>query len=165
MPEGVLMQFNREDVKRWRRAVHKELRWCKLPSDDAVYRAAMVASGIYCFGTNLDVLVEVTGQDRKFVRDTLKHFRSRRVLVGQTLRIDWNDPKSGAFALLLDAMVGAGEIDRPPDPKRSAAQRARKSSGERKPYRKRTPQPQGVFTPKVTKADPLYGLNEWRQAK
>lgn len=152
--------FERESVKRWRRVVHKELRWLKLPSEDVVYRAAMVCAAIFCFGTNVDVLIEITGQDKARVRSVLKRLRKMRVLSGQTLRASgkWEGDQ-GAFGLMLDAMVAAGELYRPVNEKRSAAQKARKVSGPRKPRTKR--EPQVVFQPKVTNANPLYGLAEW----
>lgn len=153
-------------MKRWRRTVHKELRRAGLPDDGSeTYAAAIIAAAVYGFGTNLDVLAELTGRERTLIRTVLKRFRATRVLVGQTLRVGWDDPKGGAFALILDAMVGGGDIDRPPDETRSAAQKARKSSGQRKPYKPRSPQPQGVYSPKVRNTDPFYGLKEWREGK
>ena len=155
--------FERDSVKRWRRAVHKELRWLKLPSEDSVYRAAMVCAGIFCFGTDVAVLAEVSGQEPRIVRSVLKQLRRNRALTGRTLRANggW-DGKHGALGMMLDAMVAAGDLYRPPDEKRSAAAKARKMSTERKarkPHQR--VEPGTVFRPKVSKSDPLYGLAEW----
>lgn len=158
--------FARESVKEWRRAVHKELRWLKTPSDDPMYRAAMVCAGVYCFGTDVAVLVEVTGQEKPLVRSVLKRMRKMRVLTGQTLRASggWEGTE-GAFGMMLDAMVAAGELTRPPDPKRSAAQKARTRATASKPRAPRAPKPSGMFMPKVQKSNPLYGLPEWEAKK
>ena len=158
-----MQRFERDSVKRWRRAVHKELRWLNLPSEDDVYRAAMICAAIYCFGTDVSVLIEISGQDEARVRAVLKRLRKTGVLSGQRLRASdgWSG-KHGTFGLLLDAMVAAGELYRPPDKKRSAAAKARprtKSSSPRRPPTKI--EPGSVFSPKVSKSNPFYGLAEW----
>jgi hypothetical protein len=157
--------FNRADVKRWRRVVHKELRWLRCASEDPVYRAAMVLAAVYCFGTDVGVIAEASGQPEAFVRQVLKASRKERVIAGQTIRAAWNG-KHGVVALMLDAMVATGDLYRPPDPKRSAAAKARKQSARpQKPRAPRTKMAAGaVFTPKVTKSDPLYNLAERRKA-
>ena len=158
-------RFDRASVKRWRRAVHKELRWLKLPSEDAVYRAAMVCAAIFCFGTDVAVLAEVSGQDPDVVRSALKQLRRNRALTGRMLRASagW-DGTFGAFGMMLDAMVAAGDLYRAPDEKRSAAAKARAKPTERKARQPRPRvDPGTVFRPKVSKSNPLYGLAEWEK--
>jgi hypothetical protein len=152
--------FDKADVKRWRRTVHKELRRIRLPPDDAAYPAAMICAAIYCFGTDVAVLAEVSGQPEAAVKPTLKRLRQQRALSGQTLRVAWNDEKTGGFALLLDAMVAAGDLIRPVDEKRSAAHKG-KHSGPRKPRQPgQASEPGAPFRPKVTNSNPLYYLDE-----
>jgi len=156
-------QFDRESVKKWRRAVHKELRWLGAPSEDLVYRAAMVCATVFCFGTDADILAELSGQDEKLFRTVLKRLRKMRVLVGQTLRAsDGWQGKYGNFGLMLDAMVAAGDLYRPPDEKRSAAQKARRNPESRKPRSPRQAVTPGT-RPKVVNSNPLYGLAEWEK--
>lgn len=160
---GDTVVFEKDSVKQWRRAVHKELRWLKLPSEDPVYRSAMVCAAVYCFGTNVAVLAEVSGQETPFVRATLKRLRKTRILTGRTLRAceGW-EGKHGIFAMMLDAMVAAGELYRPVDETRSQAQKARTTSRPRQPRQKRdVVDAPNVFKPTVTKANPKYGLAAW----
>jgi hypothetical protein len=156
--------FDKADVKRWRRVIHKELRRMRLPSDDPTYPAAMVLAAIYCFGTDVSVLAEVTGVNEQRVRQTLKALRKRGIVVGQRLRTAMTDEKTGGFAWILDAMVASGDLYRPPDPKRSAAMKGRKRGPNKQPRRPRTKiMPGAIFTPKVVKSNPLYGLAEWEK--
>ena len=154
--------FERTDVKRWRRTIHKELRPLREPSDSPTYRAAMVLAAIYGFGTDITVLAEVSGQALEFVRGVLKRARKTRMLKGQTLHVGWNE-QHGLFALMVDAMVAEGTCSRPPDPKRSAAQKARQHGRGRGTSKRRqvVSTAGAVFTPKITRSNPLYGLTEW----
>jgi hypothetical protein len=157
--------FTKDQVKRWRRAVHKEFRWWRLPSEDPAYRAGMVLAAVYGFGTDVAIIAEVSGQTVDFIRAVLKRARATRLLTGQTLRVGWNT-KEGAFALLLDAMVAEGSLSRPPDEKRSAAAKARPRGPDKKPRARRLHIPNGaMFSPKVTNSDPFYGLSEWEKKK
>jgi len=127
----------------------------------------MVCATIYCFGTDVSVLVELSGQSAAVVRAVLTRLRKTRVLTGQTLKAgDGWKGKHGAFGLMLDAMVAAGELYRPADPKRSAAIRRRVMPTRRAPYKTRTVvAPGAVYTPKVAKSNPMYGLAEWDKKK
>jgi uncharacterized protein with NAD-binding domain and iron-sulfur cluster len=110
------------------------------------------------------VICEVVGQPEAFVKPTLKRLRQQRALSGQTLRVAWTDKKTGGFAWILDAMVAHGDLARPVDPKRSQALKGRKRGPDKQPRRPRTKVVSGaVFTPKVVKSDPIYGLSEWEK--
>lgn len=153
--------FSKPQIKQWRRAIHKEFRWLRMPSEDPTYRAGMVLAAVYGFGTDVGILATLSGQTDAFVRTVLKRARATRMLTGQTLRVAWNS-KDGLVALMLDSMVAEGSCSRPPDPRRSAAARKRKRGPDTKPRAPRTKAiPGAVFTPKVTNSDPLYGLSEW----
>ncbi len=154
--------FEKADIKHWRKTVHKELRRASLDEarEPVVYRTAMIAATVYCFGTDPAILRELTSYDLAFVRDTLKRLRAAKILVGQKLRVRWNDDgAAGRVALMLDAMTAAGDLVRPVDERRSRAQKGktRQSGGTRR----RGPVARGVFTPAVAKCDPYYGLPEW----
>ena len=152
--------FQRDDVKRWRRVVHKELRRMRVFPEEASYPAAMVTAAIYCFGTDVEVLAETSGHPADYVTRVLKRLRQHRVLTGQRLRVAWEDEKTGGFAWGLDAMVACGDLVRPVDPKRSAAHKGR-HAGPRKPRTVRAkPEPQTPFRPAITKSNPLYYLDE-----
>ena len=157
--------FEKADVKRWRRTIHKELRRVRLsPSDGPSYQVAMVLAAVYGFGTNAALLSELTGQSVEYVKTTLKRLRQQRILSGQTLRARWEDKKHGGFAWIIDAMVGAGDLARFVDPKRSAAHKGR-HSGPRTPRRPRVTIAKGaIFSPKMVKSNPLYGLVEWESS-
>ena len=150
------MLFERADVKRWRRIVHKELKRARMPSNDPTYPAAMVCAAVYCFGTNRAVLLEVSGVEEAIVTATLKRLRKERVLSGQTLHAGWNDKKHGWMAWFLDAVVGSGDLVRPVDPQRSAAHKG-KHGGPRKP-RRVVPPPNEPQAPKMINSDPKYWL-------
>lgn len=154
--------FTKPQIKSWRRAIHKEFRWWRTPSEAPEYRAGMVLAAVYGFGTDVAIIAEVTGQTEAFVRAVLKRARKARILTGQTLRVAWNS-KNGAFALALDAIVAGCEgIARAPDPKRSAALKGRTRGPDKKPRARRVkPTTGAVFSPKITNSDPLYGLTEW----
>jgi hypothetical protein len=155
--------FDKARIKQWRRDISKEMHKIGLPSDTPEFDTGRVLAAVYGFGTDVDVLVEVTGYSAKYVRDVLKRCRKARIIVGQRLRVAWNEH---GISLGLDAMVASGVCTRPPDPKRSAAQKARRQPAMRAPRRPRTVVAKGaVFTPKVTPADPYYGLSEWEKKR
>ena len=152
--------FARDAVKHWRRTVHNELRRMRLTPEGPVYPAAMVTAAVYCFGTDLDVLVEASGHQAEYVKRVLKRLRQQRVLNGPRLRVAWQDEKHGDLAWFLDAMVACGDLVRPVDPKRSAAHKGR-HSGPRQPRAVRVkPEPRTPFRPAVVKSNPLYYLDE-----
>ena len=127
-----------------------------------MYRAGMVLAAVHGFGTDVSLLVELSGQPEAFVRGVLKRARATRLLVGQTLRVAWNS-KHGIFALAMDSMVAEGSLYRPPDPKRSAAAKARPRGPDKKPRARRNTVATGVYTPKMVNSNPLYGLAEWEK--
>lgn len=159
--------FDKHRVKRWRRDVWRiyEQQGFK----PAEILAAMVLAAVASFGTDVSALSEITGHSTAYVTKVLRRLRKQRVLSGQTLRTPgMSDDANGHFGAVLDAGVAAGIFSRFVDPKRSKAQQARKpETRTRGPRRKReTPTAGAVFTPKVQKSNPLYGLPEWeKQAK
>lgn len=154
--------FEKVSVKQWRRVVHKELRGTGLPSEDPVYRACFVLAGIFCFGTDVEVLVEVSGQTADFVRAVLKRARRTRILSGRRLMVAWLQAGIGGLAVILDAMTVIGDLYRGSDPKRSAAAKARKNPAARsaRPPRQKV-EPGTIFSPTVVRSNPLYGLAKW----
>ena len=133
----------------------------QIPLVHPAHRACMVLAAVYGFGTDISVLVEVSGQTEIFVRTLLRRARKTRMLTGQTLRVGWNDKKTGQLALLLDAMTGISDLYRPPDEKRSAAAKTRMKPVSRKqPAPRQVVLPGAVFTPKIVNSDPLYDLAE-----
>lgn len=153
-------------IRRWRRTVFRVIqsidkRW--KPTDSA-FSAAMVMAGIDGFGTDVGVLVELTGFSEPFVGQVLRRLRKSRLVVGQTMRVQWDDTDAftGSVAFVADALVGAGLVDRTPDPKRSAAAKTRRHSSPSVPRRARVRVAEGaVFTPKRVKSNPLYiGLKQ-----
>jgi hypothetical protein len=153
-------QFDKSRVKRWRRDSWGELRRLGLDTSKPECAAGLVMVGVYSFGTDLDVLNEVTGLPRGFVRDVLKRMRKERILVGQTMRVRWDKAgMEGAVALTCDALVISGLVNRPPDPKRSAAQRRVVRTPSATPRQRRVPPASGaVFTPRVANAHPWYKI-------
>lgn len=158
--------FERGKVRRWRRDMWRELvRAGFSPQRDTrKMSAALVLFAVSAIGTEITALMELTGLQAPFIRATLKRLRQQRILTGQKLRTAW-DSEAGGVAVMLDAMTAAGELYRPPDPKRSAAQRRRApESRARGPRAKRPPvtlAPGVVFTPPAVKSNPYYGLSEW----
>lgn len=151
------LQFNRDAVKRWRRAVWRELHRLDFHSgpDADVGLVIIAVSG---FGTGLDVLVEVTGKGRAFVRDVLKRMRQAKVLRGQSLSIRWHDKGfAGQVALGLDIMATVGQIQRVGNPKRTARRKKTRRAGSEIQRRKPIAvAPSAIFTPKVKQGDAWY---------
>jgi hypothetical protein len=126
----------------------------------AQMNAVMVMAAVDAVGTNPKLIGELVGVSTEYVTKVLRRLRAQRLLRGQTLRVRWDEPGFDGFvSFVLDAMVSTGELVRPPDEKRSAAQKARApETRARGPRAKRTRMPVGAFTPKHVKADPLYSL-------
>ena len=156
-------RFDKVGVRRWRRDIFREIRSSGIEPNEPAFSVGMVLSAVYGFGTDTGVIAELTGLHEDYVKSVLKKLRKARVLRGQTLRVRWNaDGFEGTLAFVLDAHVAAGNFTRGVDEKRSAAQRARRRPEMVKPRKPRAVQPKGaVFTPGVTKSNPLYGLPEW----
>jgi hypothetical protein len=157
-------QFDPTRVRRWRRDVWRL--FAKEGFRPAEVSAALVLAGVAFFGTDLGVLSELTGSSPDYCRKILRRLRKQRVLRGTTLHARWHDHDEGYVATMLDAGVAAGIFVRGVNQKRSAAQKARapetRARGPRRPRTKIAPG--AVFTPKIQKADPLYGLPEWEKA-
>jgi hypothetical protein len=156
-------QFDRRRVQRWRRDIWRTFDKCGFTPPEIM--AAMVLAAVAAVGTDLGVLSELTGHSTGYVRKVLKRLRAARILSGQTLRTPGvADGMDGHVGTVLDAGVAAGIFARFPDPKRSAAQKARApETRARGPRRPRVVVALGaVFTPNVKKADPLYGLPTWK---
>jgi hypothetical protein len=152
--------FDSKKTKRWRRDIWRIFEAQGFKAMEIM--PAMVMAAVAEFGTDPSVLAEITALSTDYVKKVLKRLRRQRILVGQTMRTRWDE----TLAAELDAMAAAGLITRRfVDPKRSAAQKARApETRARGPRRKRaTVLPGAVFTPKVQKADPLYGLPEWEK--
>lgn len=154
-------QFDPRRVKRWRRDTWRV--FAKEGFHPAEVSAALVLAGVAFFGTDLDVLSEITGSSREYCEKVLRRLRKQRILSGTTFRVRWEHDKEGYVATMLDAGVAAGIFVRGIDKKRSAAQKARApEKRHRGPKRPRTKiEPGAVFTPKMQNANPLYGLPEW----
>ena len=159
-----MKQFDLAKVKRWRRDI-----WRIYEGEGfkpAEIMAAMVLAAVAAVGTDRDVLSELTGHSPLFVQKVLRRLRRQRVCCGQTLRTPGVAAgHEGHVGAILDASVAAGIFARFVDPKRSAAQQARKpetrAQGPRRPRTKITAG--AVFTPKQQKSNPLYGLPEWEK--
>lgn len=158
------MTFDKAKVRRWRRTVWREFTGMGfLPTH---MHAPMVLAAIDAVGTGPTLIAELVGVSEEYVTKVLRRLRKQRVLQGQTLRIGWDSKDSGWMAVALDAMVATGDLTRPPDPRRSAAQKARApETRTRKPQTKRTKAAVGMFTPKRVKSNPFYGLPEWEQTE
>jgi len=104
-------QFNLKRVQRWRRDVWRIFEHAGF--QPAQIMAALVLAAVASFGTDLEVLSEVTGHSTDYVRKVLRRLRAERVLRGQTIRAAWADENSGSFAVALDAGVAAGMFTRP----------------------------------------------------
>ncbi len=158
-------RFDVGRVRRWRKQVYREFQ--RAGFTPAAIMAQWVLAGVAAVGPDLDVLSELTGHSPAYVKTVLKRLRKQRVLQGQTLRGAWDHPDHGSFAVMLDAGVAAGVFARGVDQTRSAAQKARKpETRARGPRRPRVPvTPGAVFTPKVQKADPTYGLPGWKDVR
>lgn len=151
--------------KRWRQDVWRIFE--REGFTPAEIMAAMVMAGIAAVGINRPRLVELTGCSDAYVLKVIRRLRKQRILSGQSLRLAWDsksDPFAQRVAVALDAGVAAGTFARFVDPKRSAAQKARKpetrARGPRGP-RKAV----DLNTVKLVHSNPLYGLPEWEQKK
>lgn len=160
-----ISMMDKKAIRRWRRDVWRIFE--KEGFTPAELMAALVLAAVAFFGTDLDVLCELTGHSRDYCRKVLRRLRKQRVVSGQKLRTAWHDDKAGGLATILDAGVAAGMFSRSPDPKRSAAQKARApETRHRGPTRPRAILPAGaMFTPEMQKSNPLYGLPEWETKK
>lgn len=158
-------RFEPKSIRRWRRDVWRV--FDKEGFKPTEIMAGLVLAAVSAFGTDPDVLSEITGHSTEYVRKVLKRLRRERVLRGQTLRAAWGDNETGSFAVLLDGMVAAGIMTREINDKASAAQKARapetRARGPRRPSTKVAVG--AVFSPQIQKSNPLYGLPEWRTQK
>lgn len=155
-------QFDKHRVKRWRRETWRIFE--QQGFKPAEIMAALVMAAVSGFGTDVDVLSELTGSSTDYVTKVLRRLRKQRVLAAQTMRTRWTDDNDGYVATLLDAGVAAGLFTRDAvDQRRSAAQKARAPETRHVgPQRQRVRIPKGaVFTPKTQKANPMYGLPGW----
>ncbi|MDP3768588.1 MAG: hypothetical protein Q8S13_11290 [Dehalococcoidia bacterium] len=161
------MNFDRKLVKRWRRDVWRVFADQGFKSPEIP--AAMVLAAVMCFGTDLSVLSDITGSSEAYVRQVLRRLRQQGVLRGRTIRTAGlgREADVATLGMVLDAGVAAGIFTRSADPKRSAAQKARKpETRARGPRRPRTQvTPGALFTPALQRSNPLYGLPEWEIPK
>jgi hypothetical protein len=155
-----MAQFEKADIKRWRRACHKELD--ALDATPAMRGPGLILCGVLGFGTDRTVLQEITGRPEVEVRLVLRKLRQQGILRGQTLRTGWLHNKHGWCAFLLDVMVAAGDISRTTPTPRVV----RRRTAVRQPRRPRvTPPPGAVFTPKMVRADPYYVMPDHQAAR
>lgn len=157
--------FEKAAVRRWRREVWREF---ERGGFDAIeIQAALVMAAIAIVGTDTESLSELTGLSAEYARKVMRRLRKHRVLSGQTIRVAW-ETDGLEMSVFFDAMVAAGILTRSPNPKRSAAQKARapetRARGPRGP-RRQAARVVGPYTPTIKKADPWYGLPEWERAK
>ena len=153
--------FEKKAIRHWRRFIFREVEKIGFRPAHRGFSAAMVMMTVYSFGTDVDVLVELTGFSAEFVIKTLRRLRKQKILVGQKMRVArWDDDGAlGAVGVALDALVAADEVSRFPNPKASAAQKARApETRARGPRTRRAPKAVGIFTPQVKNCDSLYGL-------
>ncbi len=160
-------RFDPVRVRHWRRTIFREFTGMGFRPGREL-GAATILAAISGFGTDAGVLSEVTGFGEEFIAKVVKHVRKAGILRGQTLRTGGWDKQGGIgyVAVMLDAMVAAGDLYRPVDPKRSAAQKAR-AVGSRHTRSVRAalrPAPGAIWTPKQTSGNPWYDLAE-RQKK
>jgi hypothetical protein len=157
--------FDKQKIRKWRKQVWRVL--AREGFQPAHMNPVMVMAAVDVVGTNPALVSSLVGVSIDYVTKVLRRLRKQRVLSGQTLRVRWDEPGfEGRVAFILDAMVATGEVVRPPDEKRSAAQKARAPETRvRGPRGKRSQAPVGAFTPKHVKANPLDGLSEWRAGK
>jgi hypothetical protein len=150
--------FSPARVRRWRRDVFRTLTGMGI-KPSPMLTAGMVLAAISGFGTDPLVLRELVGADETFLRRIVRRLRKQRVLVGQTLRVNWDDEGfAGVVAVCCDVLVATGCVARPVDPARSAAMKAR-TVPTRKPRqraRRKVTVLGTVWTPKHVKANPLY---------
>lgn|SRR2546421_3416829 len=156
-------QFDKRAVKRWRRDIWRAFERERFkPAEIA---AAMVFAAVESFGTDVSVLVQITGHSGEYVRKVLKRLRKQRVLSGQSINASGygGDDFAQSVGACIDAGIAAGVFVHPVDPKRSAAQKARTAETRaRGPRRRRVVVADGaVFTPKRRKSNRLLGLPEW----
>lgn len=153
-------RFSQPTIRNWRRAVFREIKTLGFTPGYPGFSAAMVMAAVYGFGTDTGVLSEITGHGEEYIKTVLKRLRKTRILSGQTLRVRWDkEGFEGLVALACDALVASGNVERPPDPKRSAAQRGRTDGrGRGTPKVRSAARPSGAFTPKVVQANPLYQI-------
>ena len=159
-----LTGFDPKRIRRWRRDIWRLLQG--LDFKPVQIPAGMILLAVQSFGTDAQVLSEVTGSSVDYVKKVLKRLRKQRIVTGQTLRARWDDPDDfrSAINVMLDAGVAAGIWSRFPNPKRSAAQKARRPETRATGPRYRAPQvPEGaVFTPKQIQGNKnhWYGLSK-----
>lgn len=155
--------FDQKEVQRWRRATWREFE--RMGYNAIQIQSALVLAAIAFFGTDPDVLSELTGLSVDYVRKVTRRLREQRVLKGKSISAAWGDQKCGDLAVALDAGVAAGMFARAVNPKRSAAQKARKpETYARGPRGERAPrESERIFRPTVKKSNPLYGLPEWEK--
>lgn len=154
-----MTHFTTKQVRRWRRDVWREIVALGFnEKNPRVLYVGMVLAGVLGFGTDPAVLSELTGASQEFVKQALTRMRKARILSGQTLRIRWDkEGLEGAVAFGCDIMAAAQDgVDRVPNPKRSAAQKARSRTVPSKPRAARAPKAIGAFTPRTTVADAWY---------
>lgn len=156
------MTFDKPDIRRWRRDVWRAFEDAGFKGPQIV--AAMVLAAVSVVGTDLKVLSEVTGSSEDYVRKVLRRLRKHRVLSGQTLRVGW-DREGEALAVILDGMVASGDLTRPSDPKRSAAQKARAPETRHRGPRRKAAVIVGPYVPARQSSNPYYGLPEWETEK
>lgn len=156
-------------ARRWRRDVFRALSADKQMGwhpGDPTFSGMTVLAAISHVGTDVSVLSELTGFSVAFVTKILKRARKARLVVGQTMRTNW-EGEHGWVGVVADSLVAAGYATRVPDNKRSAA--ASKRAMRRAPSAKRQPRvvlPAGaVFTPKHVKASPRWLHAKWATKK
>lgn len=152
-------------ARRWRRDTYRLLssidpHW---NTASAAFACAVVMIGVAAIGTDPTALTTLTGYSGGLITRVLRRLRKSKLLIGQTLRIDWDDKENGWCAVLLDGLVASGEAVRVPDDKRSAA--AKQRSVTRQSPAVRRPRaviaPGAVFSPKFVKSNPLYLHPKW----
>lgn len=156
--------FDKTRVRRWRRDVFREVQKLGFRPEQPGFSAATVMIAVYSFGTDVTALVEITGYADTFIVKIIRRLRKSKILVGQKMRVAAWDAEGlqGIVGLACDALTVAGDVERVPDPKRSAAQKRAAQSRVMPPTRRRRTviAPGAVFSPQVVTSNPLYQLAE-----
>ena len=160
------VDFKKPAVRRWRRDVFRALKSSGFNPAESM--AGMVLAGIIAVGTDPGVLSALTGLGSDYVKKVTKRLRKQRIVLGDTLSAAWaakGDDFYHEVAAVLDCGVAAGTFSRFVDPKRSAAQKARKpetrSRGPRGPRIRR--ELNTIAPPRIRASNPSFGLPEWEQ--
>lgn len=84
----------------------------KLPEADPTYKAALVLLASIHIGPNARRIASFTHLPREECEEIGRRLRKGGIWRGSKIYGEWDDPKGGGIAFLLDAMVGSGMLNR-----------------------------------------------------